>query len=116
MTLDTTFENMQLRNTAPTEVLTAARRLVMGNRWVGAATGLWICGLLFVFVLPAPVAITPEKMARFEQRMYDVQAAEKQLGEVENELFSADSAYRSEAVRPCAACCPCSVRGCILAV
>lgn len=98
MTLDTTFENMQLRGTAPTEVLTAVRRLILGNRWVGAATGLWICGLLVVFVLPAPVAITPENMARFEQRMYSVHAAEKQLGEVENELFNADSAYRSEAV------------------
>jgi hypothetical protein len=100
MTIDSTFENMQLRHTAPTEVLTSVRRLVLHNRWLGAATGLWIIGLLVVFVLPAPVPISPEKMAKFEQRMYDVQAAEKQLSEVENDFFSADSAYRSEAVRP----------------
>jgi hypothetical protein len=98
MALDT-FEHMQLQNTGPAEVLTAVRRLVLHNRWAGAATGLWIVGLLVVFVLPAPVAITPEKMATFEQRMFDVQAAEKQLGEIENELYSADTAYRNEAVR-----------------
>jgi hypothetical protein len=104
MTLDSTFESMQLRHTAPTEVLTTVRRLVLHNRWFGAATGLWIMGLLVVFVLPAPVPITPERMAMFEQRMYDVKAAEKRLGEVENEFFSADSAYRSEAVRTSSSC------------
>lgn len=93
------FEHMQLRHAGPTEVLTTARRLILHNRWFGMATGLWIVGLLVVFVLPAPVPITPEKMARFEQRMFDVQAAERQLSEIENDFFTADSAYRSEAVR-----------------
>lgn len=99
MTLDSFEHNLQLRHAGPTEVLSAIRRLVLHNRYVGAATGLWIIGLLVVFVLPAPVAITPEKMARFERRMYDVQAAEKQFGDVESEFFSADTAYRNEAVR-----------------
>jgi hypothetical protein len=96
--LDTTFEQLQLRNT-PQEVLVYTRRLVFGNRWVGATAGLWLVGLLVAFVLPPPVPITPEKLQVFEEKMFEVHAAEKRLGEIENEYLAADSMYRAEAVR-----------------
>eukprot|EP00892_Ulva_mutabilis_P002339 jgi/Ulvmu1/12105/UM084_0030.1 len=67
------------------------------NTWVRASAGLWILGLLVVFVLPAPIAITDKKMERYNEKMLEVNAAMKRLQEAEDDLFQADLELRSEA-------------------
>ena len=59
-----------------------------------------------MFVLPAPVPITDEKMERYDEKMLEVNAAMKRLGELEDDWFQADLELRSEAVRPGYPCCP----------
>lgn len=68
------------------------------NNWVRAGAGLWIIGLLIVFVLPAPLATTEAKLSRYEYKMVDVSAAVKNLEEVADEWFDADSDLRAERV------------------
>lgn len=77
-----------------------ARSAVRSN-WFRAGTGLWILGLLVVFVLPAPVPTTDEKLVRYEEKLLEVNAANKRLEELEDDWFQADIELRSEAVRAC---------------
>lgn len=71
------------------------------SKWVRAGTGLWILGLLVVFVIPAPVATTDDKLELYEERMLEVSAAVKRLEEIEDEWFQADIDLKAEGVRTC---------------
>lgn len=94
---DRALQHIQL----PNDIRAGAVRLfrtASRNTWVRASAGLWILGLLVVFVLPAPVAITDEKMERYDEKMLEVTAAMKRLQDFEDDLFQANLELRSEAV------------------
>jgi hypothetical protein len=83
---------------SPSQTLTNVRRILFGNKLAGTLTGVWLCGLLVAFVLPAPVAVTEQSLAAYNDKIHDVLAIQKHVSEVEDDYVDADYHYRSEAV------------------
>ena len=75
--------------------------LILRNRWAGGMAGLWLFGLLVVFVLPAPISETDEMLSAYESKHVDVQAVNDKLGRVEHDMYERESRYHNERVRIC---------------
>jgi hypothetical protein len=80
-------------------VLANAGRAIVRNRWAGSAVGLWLVGLLVVFVLPAPYPITHEMLNRYEQKAYDVHAVQDRISDKTSQMYIRESHYRDAQVR-----------------
>ena len=61
-------------------------------RAVASVSFLWLFGLFAVFLAPAPVKITPEKLEAYKLKLNDVQSVVKALNAAERRLMDAQFA------------------------
>jgi hypothetical protein len=89
---------VQMSNDA-NRVLNRAGRAVSRSPWTGSALGLWLIGLLIVFVLPAPVQITEDMLTAFNTKAAKVEAVNDRLTSVMSDLYERELRYRDARVR-----------------
>jgi hypothetical protein len=74
------------------------KNAILHNKWAGSAVGLWIMGLLIVFVLPAPVSVTDHKMATYKTKAKLVEKFSGPIVEASKHMLVAEDRYLNDKV------------------
>ena len=87
------------RPSAFSTVLTLVGRKLTSDKRVASLTGLWLFGLLAVFLLPAPVKITDESLQKYQDKMIVASDLEDALSAAKTEFLQSEIILNSERVR-----------------
>lgn len=71
-------------------------RTILHDKRAGIAAGLWVFGLLAVFVLPAPIKVTDSMLAAYQAKLQPLQRLEHQLDRQHSALLNAEVELHAE--------------------
>jgi hypothetical protein len=74
------------------------KNVILHNKWAGGAVGLWIMGLLIVFVLPAPIAVTDAQLASYKAKAKLAERFNGPLVEASKDMRVAEDRYLTDRV------------------